>query len=144
MLASLSLLGLLAMGCGLVGLFLTGHLFSTSPWVIAPQLAAVALMIWSRLTFGVRSFHASATPTSGGIVSSGPYRFIRHPIYTARCLFALAGAAGHPTTGGWLLWATVLVGALMRMLPEEDLLRKRYPEYVEYARRTRRMIPYLF
>jgi protein-S-isoprenylcysteine O-methyltransferase Ste14 len=35
-------------------------------------------------------------------------------------------------------------GALVRMLCEERLVEQRYPEYREYASKTRRMIPFLF
>jgi protein-S-isoprenylcysteine O-methyltransferase Ste14 len=140
---SVSLIGLFAMVCGMVGLLIGGRLFSTAPLAIALQLAAVGLMIWARTTFGLRSFHASAAPTVGGIVTTGPYRWIRHPIYTAVCLFAFGGAASHPGAGAWILLAVTLAGAFLRMLAEESLLRKRYPEYEEYARRTRRMIPFV-
>lgn len=141
---SLSLIGLFAMVCGLVGLLIGGRLFSPAPGAIALQLVAAGLMIWARLTFGLRSFHASAAPTAGGIVTTGPYRWIRHPIYTAVCLFALGGAVAHPGAGAWMLLGVTVAGAFLRMLAEEDLLRRRYPEYLEYARRTRRMIPFVF
>lgn len=140
---SLSLIGLFAMVCGMVGLLIGGQLFSTSPGAITLQLAAVALMIWARATFGLRSFHASADPTAGGIVTTGPYRWIRHPIYTAVCLFALGGAASHSGPGPWILFGVTVAGAFLRMLSEESLLRRRYPEYEAYARRTRRMIPFV-
>ena len=78
-----------------LGLLTTGNLFSVSPLVIAAQVAAAALMVWARATFGIRSFHATADPTEGGLVTSGPYRIIRHPIYTAVCLFTCAGALAH-------------------------------------------------
>ena len=141
---SLSLIGLFAMVCGMVGLLIGGRLFSTSPAAIALQLAAVGLMIWARVTFGLRSFHASAAPTAGGIVTTGAYRWIRHPIYTAVCLFALGGAASHPGAGAWILFGVTVAGAFLRMRAEESLLRERYPEYEAYARRTRRMIPFVF
>jgi len=44
-------------------------------------------MLWARLTFGGRSFHAGANPTAGGVVTTGPYRFVRHPIYAAILYF---------------------------------------------------------
>jgi len=40
--------------------------------------------------------------------------------------------------------AMATVGALVRMLCEEQLLVQRYPEYASYAKMTNRMIPYLF
>ena len=142
--AALSLIGLLAMIGGMVGLLIGRQLFATSPGTIAVQVVAVGLMIWARMTFGMRSFHASATPTAGGIVTNGPYRWLRHPIYTAVALFALGGALSHPGSGAWILFGVTVVGGFLRMLAEETLLRKQYPEYEAYARRTRRMIPFVF
>jgi protein-S-isoprenylcysteine O-methyltransferase Ste14 len=37
-----------------------------------------------------------------------------------------------------------LLGGLARMVCEEQLLKKSYPEYLEYSKVTKRMIPYLF
>ena len=101
-------------------------------------------MIWARMTFGHRSFHASADPTEGGLVTTGPYRFIRHPIYTAACLFGWAGAVSNWSAPAAVLGAMMTVGAIVRMLCEERLVVERYPEYREYARTTRRMVPFIF
>jgi protein-S-isoprenylcysteine O-methyltransferase Ste14 len=141
---ALSIAGFVAMVVAILGLFYTRTLLSPSPIVIAAQVAAVALMLWARVTFGRRSFHAAADPTAGGIVTSGPYRFIRHPIYTAACLFCWAGiaASGSVVAVGWGLLLTA--GAIVRMLVEERLLVERYPAYREYADTTRRMLPFVF
>jgi protein-S-isoprenylcysteine O-methyltransferase Ste14 len=144
MLKVLSVLGLLLMVAALLGLLATQSLLSRSPVVIAVQAAAVALMVWARVTFGRRSFHAAADPTEGGLVTTGPYQFVRHPIYTAVCLFAFAGALAHVSVTAIGLALLVFVGALSRMLPEERLVRQRYPEYAEYAARTKRMLPLVF
>jgi protein-S-isoprenylcysteine O-methyltransferase Ste14 len=140
----LSALGILLMVAGLFGLFYTRSLFSASSVVIAVQVAAAVLMIWARATFGRRSFHATATTTAGGLVTSGPYRYIRNPIYTAVVIFSVAGAAANLS---WLSVAfalVVLAGALARVIAEERFLRIRYPEYAEYAARTKRMVPHVF
>src|SRR5262245_36894731 len=76
-----------------VSRLLRRSLVAHRPVPIAVQVAAGALMLWARLTFRVRSFHAGADPTPGGLVTTGPYRFVRHPIYTAILLFVWAGVA---------------------------------------------------
>jgi protein-S-isoprenylcysteine O-methyltransferase Ste14 len=139
-----SLAGLLVMVLALLGLLLNHSLLSPSPIVIAVQIAAVALMLWARATFGLRSLHADAKPTTGGLVTTGPYHFIRHPIYTAACLIGWAGMAAHLTPTSALCGALVFAGALTRMLCEERLVTGTYPEYGDYARVTKRMIPYVF
>jgi protein-S-isoprenylcysteine O-methyltransferase Ste14 len=136
--------GLALMVLALAGLIVRGSLFSLEPLVIGAQSAAAALMIWARVVFGRRSFHAAANPTAGGLVTTGPYRFIRHPIYAAACLFGWAGVASHWSAINAQLGVLLLVGALVRMLCEERLVALAYPEYREYARVTKRIVPYLF
>ena len=144
MLKTVSVLCFALMVAGLAGLLIGQTLFAQGPLGISAQVAGVALMIWARITFGRRSFHAAADPTAGELVTSGPYAFFRHPIYTAVCLFCLAGALSYrtPAAVGWLVLE--LAGAIGRMLCEETLLRARYPEYASYASRTARMVPFLF
>ena len=57
----LSILGFAASVAALVGLVMRGELFTPNPLVIALQALAFALMVWARITFGLRSFHAAAT-----------------------------------------------------------------------------------
>src|SRR5690348_13526982 len=144
MLKIISILGLLLMIGALVGLYKIGVLLTPQPIAIALQLVAVALMIWARVTFGRRSFHAAANPTAGGLVTSGPYRIIRHPIYTAACLFGWSAIVVHWSLVSVALGILLILGALVRIMCEEPLVKQQYPEYVEYAKVTKRMVPYLF
>lgn len=142
--ATLSTVGLLVMVGALLGLIALGDAVSPVPLVIALQVCAGALMLWARLTFGMRSFHATADPTSGGLVTRGPYGYIRHPIYTAVCLFIWPAAIAHGSWAAVGLAAALTAGAIVRLLCEESLLRLQYPEYAAYAVRTKRMIPLVF
>ena len=139
-----SIAGFLLMVAAIVGLVFSHALFSRSPVVIGAQVAAVALMIWARITFGRRSFHAAADPTEGGLVTKGPYHFIRHPIYTAVCVFCWAGVLADASVVSVVVGGLLVVGALMRMLAEERLVLQRYPAYRQYAQVTKRMVPYVF
>ena len=114
---------------------------------ITTQALGVVLMLWARLTFGMRSFHATANPTEGGLVTAGPYRFWRHPIYAAVLLFVWSGVLGHgvaPTSMDLVLGAFATLMTAVRIQAEEQLLRASMPEYVAYAARTKRLIPFVF
>jgi protein-S-isoprenylcysteine O-methyltransferase Ste14 len=126
-----------------VGLLYTHSLFGHGPVSIGLQAVAVLLMIWARVTFGLRSFHYAANPTEGGLVTTGPYRFMRHPIYAAILLFVWTGVAvnASPLSVALGLIATAMLA--LRIAFEERLVRRRYPEYDDYARRTRRVIPFI-
>jgi protein-S-isoprenylcysteine O-methyltransferase Ste14 len=138
-----SILAFALMVVGIVWLYRAHQLFSRSPVVIAVQLAAVLLMIWARITFGGRSFHAAANPTAGGIVTSGPYAYIRHPIYAAALYFTWTPALRYHTVAGFAAAGLIAIGGIMRMLSEERLLVERYPEYRDYMRRVKRVVPFV-
>jgi protein-S-isoprenylcysteine O-methyltransferase Ste14 len=78
-----SIAGLAGIVLCLLGLIERGVLVAAHPVGLVVQAVAVALMIWARITFGRRSFHAVANPTEGGLVTSGPYAIVRHPIAVA-------------------------------------------------------------
>ena len=144
MLKTLSLIGYIGMIGGLVGLLAMHAVFSPSAWVIAIQIVALLLGVWARVTFGRRSYHVAANPTEGGLVTWGPYRYIRHPIYTAICVATLAGVGAHWSWKTGVCGGVVVGSLVMRIFCEERLLSARYSEHGPYASRTWRMIPYVY
>jgi protein-S-isoprenylcysteine O-methyltransferase Ste14 len=141
---TLSALAFAVMVVGLVGLYYLHALFGREPIAIAVQVAAVLLMIAARLTFGGRSFHATANPTEGGVVQTGPYAYVRHPIYAAAMYIAWAGALDRFSWTAAACAALVTVGGFIRMSLEERLLVARYPEYGAYMTRVRRIVPFVY
>ncbi len=139
-----SVAGYALMGIALILLFYSRGLFSDSPVVITVQVLSAGLMVWARATFGMRSFHYEANPTEGGLVTWGPYRFIRHPIYASILYFAAAGTLANARFSSGLWFLTLAIGAGLRIYCEERLIIQTYPEYRAYADRTKRLIPYVF
>jgi protein-S-isoprenylcysteine O-methyltransferase Ste14 len=118
-------------------------LFADVPALVAAQVLAGLVMLWARVTFGRRSFHGAANPTEGGLVTTGPYRFIRHPIYSAILFFLWLGVASHPSWGNAALAFIASAAAAVRIVSEERLVLARYPEYTAYAARTKLIIPFI-
>ncbi len=141
------LLSLLAFGlsvAALAVLVLTKSLIANEPVAIAVQVAAILFFLWARVTMGWRSFHATANPLeTARLVTNGPYGLVRHPIYVALWAFAWAGVADHLTVLSAAMGLLVAAGLLARMVLEEDLLRSRFPEYAAYAKRTKRVVPFV-
>ncbi|MGH8147810.1 MAG: methyltransferase family protein [Rhodanobacteraceae bacterium] len=140
----LSILGLLLAAAAMAGLLSIHHLFAKSPYLLAVQVAAALLMIWARITFGVRSFHAAASTSEGGLVTTGPYRYLRHPIYASIIYFIWAGQVQAPHAVPLALAAVASLGLFARMLLEERFLTHAYPEYSKYAAKAKRVIPFVY
>lgn len=127
----------------LLFLLIRGDLLSSSPYVIAAQLLAIALSVWTRRSFGAGQFKVSEEPAEGALLKSGPFKFIRHPMYAAALLFLWASILGHWSIINAMIGLVVTGFIAVRIITEEQLLRSRYPEYIEYSKITRRIIPYL-
>ncbi len=81
-------------------------------------------------------------PAAGSqLVRHGVYRWVRHPLYTSLLLLSLGWAAWWAS--GVALLAALALGVFLdfKARYEERLLRERFPEYADYARRVRRFIP---
>jgi protein-S-isoprenylcysteine O-methyltransferase Ste14 len=139
----LSITGYIILAAALVVLILRKSFFAEGSILIVIQILAAMLMLWARLTFGLRSFHAAANPTEGGLVTTGPYKFIRHPIYASIIYFISAAVISHPSLINLIIGAACLLGAGIRIYAEEKLIIEKYPGYADYAKRTKRIIPYV-
>jgi protein-S-isoprenylcysteine O-methyltransferase Ste14 len=121
----------------------TGNLFSSSVVAIGAQLLAVALTIWARRSFPANSFRVDATPTAETVIRRGPYRLVRHPMYSAALLFIWAAVLSHLSLWTITIGTIVTIIVALRVVFEERVLRDRYPEYASYAKATKAFIPYL-
>ena len=78
------------------------------------------------------------------LVMSGPYRYVRHPMYSA-LLCLMLGIAGY--NGGWSNWlgfGVLCVVLLGKSSLEEQYLRQRFSTYADYAGKRARFIPGVF
>jgi protein-S-isoprenylcysteine O-methyltransferase Ste14 len=142
-LKSASVIGFVVAVLAICGLAVEASVIASGMGGVAVQVLAALLMLWARVTFGRRSFHAEAGPTEGGLVTTGPYKFLRHPIYAAVLYFIWAGIVTHPASTSFLLGFLVTGGLAVRIYAEERLVVQRYPDYAAYAARTKRVIPFL-
>jgi protein-S-isoprenylcysteine O-methyltransferase Ste14 len=94
--------------------------------------------VWS-LRYLDRSF--SILPQARQLVTGGPYRIIRHPIYLAEAISVVGALLNFLSIEALALFAAQLTCQLLRMNYEEQVLGAAFPEYAEYSRRTARLLP---
>ncbi len=145
---NIKIASLLGLGLALFGVFYLydkNLLFSNNIVVIIIQILAVGLMIWARLTFGFRSFHATANTTKGGLVTNGPYHWFRHPIYASLIYFFRSCVIAFPFKETVFAVLLITIGLLIRIFLEEKSLIDSYKQdYMDYSKKTKRIIPFIF
>ena len=113
--------------------------------VLALLGAAAALFHWASLAMGRNWALVARTRGDGNLVTTGPFAYVRNPIYLALALFlfALALSLGH--------WGAVVIGlpiyaiaTWFRVRSEELVLRATFgAAFEQYARRIPRFVPHL-
>jgi protein-S-isoprenylcysteine O-methyltransferase Ste14 len=101
--------------------------------------------LWALQVMGLRQVKVfPEVANQGKLIVFGPYRRVRHPMYTSVLLVTLAWVLGNPLSYRVMLWAGLLMILMVKLRYEERLLMERFPAYEAYRRETKRLIPYLW
>jgi protein-S-isoprenylcysteine O-methyltransferase Ste14 len=128
----------------------------TAPLLVVPAAASTIIpsQIATALMFAGMIIQISAKaalwrsygliPANRGVKTRGPYRFLRHPMYTGYTLIHIGFLLGFPSLQNFLLYLTTLLIEVARLLREELVLSED-PLYREYATCVRyRLLPGVF
>jgi protein-S-isoprenylcysteine O-methyltransferase Ste14 len=107
-------------------------------------LLGLAFCVWARATLG-RNWSGTITLKEGHeLIERGPYRFVRHPIYTGllAMFFATAIAYGH--LGGFVAVVLAFASFWIKLKEEENLMLQQFPDqYRSYQQRVKCIIPFV-
>ena len=95
---------------------------------------AVLVLRWLGRSFSIMS-------EARKLVTSGPYRFVRHPLYVTEEIAIFGIFLPYWTWVGATFFFLHLIVQVVRLNNEEKVLRAAFPEYADYARRTAQLIP---
>ena len=112
---------------------------------IALMVAGIAFRQWAIFVLGRFFSTAVRILSDHRVVTNGPYRYIRHPSYTGALMTLVGLGLGSRTWAGTLI-ILVLFGLVYnyRISIEEKAMRTAFgQEYVDYAKKTKRLIPFL-
>ena len=105
-------------------------------------LGSVALAAWTLAHNRPGNFSIHPAPKAQGrLITTGPYRWIRHPMYTSVLLGAAALTwTSSPPAAGWASWSVLLLKSKL----EERWMREKHDGYAAYALASKRFLPWLF
>jgi protein-S-isoprenylcysteine O-methyltransferase Ste14 len=115
-------------------------------WVgVGLTLTAGLLLVWMFRTLGRNLTDTVVTRKQHTLVMSGPYRWVRHPLYTLAAMLSLASFLA---AANWFFFAiggvVFLLLAIRTRKEEENLIARFGDDYRHYMQRTGRFVPRLF
>jgi protein-S-isoprenylcysteine O-methyltransferase Ste14 len=113
-------------------------------WLGVTLLAAgLSFSVWARVYLG-RNWSGSVTVKEGHeLVRTGPYGYVRHPIYTGLIVALLGTAITSGTLRAAVGLAIVIASFLYKLRLEETFMRETFPDqYPGYAASVPRLIPF--
>ncbi|HEX4665786.1 MAG TPA: isoprenylcysteine carboxylmethyltransferase family protein [Chthoniobacterales bacterium] len=107
-------------------------------------LGGLGFCFWARALLG-RNWSGTVTlKENHELIVRGPYRLVRHPIYTGLLAMALATAIQHGNIGGLLGFLLIAVSFWIKSTLEEAVMLKQFPDqYAGYRERVKRIVPFI-
>jgi protein-S-isoprenylcysteine O-methyltransferase Ste14 len=105
-------------------------------------VAGVAFAIWARVALGRNWGMPMTLHEDPELVTSGPYRYVRHPIYTGLSAMLIGTSLAYPLAA--LPCVLMIAYSVVSALREERDMEKQFPEaYPEYKKHSKMLVPFL-
>lgn len=129
--------------------YLRARLFTPTIWTdafgIAITVAGIAFAIWARIYLGGNWSSDVTVKVDHQLVRSGPYRFVRHPIYTGLITALIGTGLARDQVRGAIAVVLAYAGFKIKSLIEERTMTSTFGEqYGEYSRSTGAIVPRLW
>ena len=106
-------------------------------------IAGCAFAVWARISMGARWRVPPSQDNRPEIVTTGPFAYVRHPLYAGIIAMLIGSAINNPAG-----YVDILIGAVSLVIlarhEERDMLRLLPDSYATYMERTKRFVPFVF
>ncbi|TWU63071.1 methyltransferase family protein [Crateriforma conspicua] len=111
-------------------------------WMLVLMVPGIAVAITAWLAIGLRRLRIHPTPGQQTVLTmTGPYRWVRHPMYVGLLLFTLAQLPFDWQPWRFVSWVCLLGVLWKKSSIEEDALVQRFESYHDYRSNTGRFLP---
>ena len=130
------------------GIQLNRFVFAQTPGlgIVANVMVVLGLFlsIWARAVLGTNWSARVTLKENHELIQRGPYRVVRHPIYSGLLLMILGTVLVIGRLSGFLAFCVSICGLWFKLRQEEALMAKHFPEtYPQYKSTTKALIPFI-
>jgi protein-S-isoprenylcysteine O-methyltransferase Ste14 len=128
----------------IIGIFIYLQGFiPASNWLLSFHLLGGLLGLWSILSMSSSKLNIFPKVKNGStLVKAGPYKVIRHPMYTALLLYFIPHALAGTTNG--IIYIAFITILTFKLNYEEKLLLKAFEDYPAYRQNTYALLPFIY
>jgi protein-S-isoprenylcysteine O-methyltransferase Ste14 len=109
----------------------------SSVLLVSGNIGAIVVLFWLGRSFSI-------LPEGRKLITTGPYALVRHPLYLIEAVGTLGTIINFWSWQAVLLFVVQIAMQWVRMHYEEKVLRETFPDYADYAARTKRLIPWIY
>jgi protein-S-isoprenylcysteine O-methyltransferase Ste14 len=128
----------------IVLILLTGSLVPRSFPLQIVFVLAISLGVWALWIINFKNFRLTPNfPKDTRLVAKGPYKLIRHPMYSCLLLTTLMIVLDDLSIIRIAIWIILFIDLYIKLVYEEKLIIDRNTDYLIYKRGTKRLIPFI-
>lgn len=109
------------------------------------QSLGLLIAVWGVLVIKIGNFNIQPEVKSVTLITQGPYKILRNPMYTGILLIFAPSVAYSNQLSTWIVFGLLICTLLLKIFKEESFLLTKFGnEYHEYRSKTWRLLPLLF
>ena len=130
---------------GIFYFFISGIVFPDNIFIFLIYLIAIFIGFWA--VFSMNNQTINVLPDvrdNATLTKSGPYKLIRHPMYTSVLTMLLGLLLNDFSFTSLLIYSCMVFVLLYKISIEERILLAKFPDYKEYSTTTKKLIPFIY
>ena len=129
----------------LIIIALTAPIVSSTVSGLLIECAGIFLGIHAIYTMKITNMNITPMVKDGAhLVTSGIYKFVRHPMYLGLIMLVIPLIVSYLTWFRGIIFIVLIATLFAKIRYEEDVLIYSFPEYLEYRKKSWRLIPYVY
>ena len=125
-------------------LAITGPIIPSDVILLAAEIIFVLFGMWAMAEMKFRFNIFPSLLNNSSLTASGPYKLVRHPMYTSTIFITLIWMINDFTYIRAFAWILLVIVLCIKTFYEEKILEEEFPEYSNYKNKTKKLIPFLY